>query len=137
MEGTMTYVKDQAVNIDCTYKQTKALLYYKGSVKDGKFLTGLARYKDGREYVGDFNNQLFHGNGVLKKEQGKIVYEGLFQNGNYNGKGSLAINKKFAQRLTGIFKDGKLNGPGEQVLLNEDKSYTILKGNFSAGSLEG
>lgn len=71
----------------------KLLKHFKGEVREGKFKKGRAIYKDGRDYVGEFKEQLFHGKGLLKKEEGQVVYEGQFEKGAYCGQGVLTITK--------------------------------------------
>lgn len=101
IEGVIRYAKNVAVAYDLKYLTEKSLVYYKGEVENGKFKQGVARFKDGKEYVGVFKDDLFHGKGMLRKEGGKIVYEGDFENGKYSGKGCLIISKNGLMRLTG------------------------------------
>lgn len=82
-------------------------------MSDGQFKKGRATYKDGREYVGEFKEQLFHGQGLLKKENGQVVFDGPFEKGKFHGEGRVTIEKGGKViKMTGQFSRNKLNGKG-------------------------
>lgn len=66
---------------------------------------------NGDRYVGELKNNLFHGKGILIKENNE-VFSGEFRNGVPNGTLNYFINKIL--RYSGSWKDGKYNGYGKQ-----------------------
>jgi hypothetical protein len=79
------------------------------------------RYK----YMGYFRNNLFHGYGILIREDG-LIYQGEFRDGKVSGFGIEIINEKVYQ---GFFMDGKYHGYGELVI----NGTTKYKGCFNMG----
>jgi hypothetical protein len=51
---------------------------FKNGRRDGK---GIYKWPDGRVYEGDWKNDKFDGNGVLKDSSGKVIYQGLWEDG--------------------------------------------------------
>jgi hypothetical protein len=79
------------------------------------------RYK----YMGYFKAGLFHGYGILVREDG-FIYQGEFRDGKQNGFGIEIINEKVYQ---GFFYDGLYHGYGEVTINGKEK----FKGCFNMG----
>ena len=88
---------------------------YEGSFKNGlKEGQGIFRFAEGDIYVGNFSFNKFDGEGKLIIKD-ISEYKGKFKNGKYEGYGML---KSLTNNdiLIGVFKDGKINGEGFQIL---------------------
>ena len=88
-------------------------------------------YMDGDIYQGEYNPQskIIEGIGIYYFNYGPI-YKGNFEKNIFSGKG---IYLYFGNIISGIFKNGKLNGQGEIIMKNGNK----LKGEFKDGKKEG
>ena len=64
---------------------------------------GVHRWKDGRKYEGQYQNDKKHGYGVYTWSDGR-QYDGPWLNGKQHGKGKYIINGTFRE---GIWKNGK------------------------------
>lgn len=70
-------------------------------------------------YEGDNVNNKKQGKGVLKNQNGEIIYNGYFKENLFHGKGSLLINNN--DEYEGDFFEGKRKGFG--TLISSDKRY--------------
>ena len=108
--------------------------YFEGRYVDGKpGREGLLKWinketKKQWTYEGEFQEgsyAMFEGQGKLYKE-GRLVYEGVFKNGEFNGEGKYYEGDKMYE---GVFVDGTLNGEGKCYEQNE----LIYEGTFENG----
>ena len=70
---------------DCYIYSNKYLLY-EGEVKDGKMNGDGTEYypsSDQIKYEGHFRKGKYDGKGIMYDENGKIVYDGKWKNGDY------------------------------------------------------
>ena len=98
--------------------------YYKGnSLNEIPYGRGILKDQDGNIlYVGNWSNGLFHGNGILYCF-GKIIYKGEFYNGQIHGKGELFNTNLYNSAIH-----------GNCALKNRKKSPSkIFTGVFSKG----
>jgi len=89
------------------------------NLKSGIFKT------ENYEYSGTFLNGLFHGNGVIRFFNNDYFYNGLFENGKYNGFGHSFLNELL---YSGNFINGLYEGIG--IILEHNILY---KGSFKNG----
>ena len=76
------------------------------------------------EYIGDFNNGEFNGKGTMTFDNG-IYYKGDFINGKFEGKGLLSnINNEWS--YNGEFNSGYISGYGKFIFTNGD----FYEGNY-------
>ena len=61
-------------------------------------------------YIGEVKNGLPNGKGKKFNKTDKIIYEGDFINGKYEGKGHLSLGKE--EYYYGYFKNGEFDGKG-------------------------
>ena len=81
------------------------------------------------EFKGSFEQNLFHGYGVLELES-EGTYQGHFEKGKKNGNGKLDT---FASVYEGMWKDDEKHGPG--TLTNRIKN-TVFTGQMSHGLMQ-
>jgi hypothetical protein len=124
----------------------KGLVYEKIDNEDGYFegwmnktkkmnSLGLCRFKSGIEYIGEWSDGEFSGQGTLsrKDESGNVIsrYTGNFSKYKFNGKG-LYQDALFV--YDGEFKDNLFDGQGKLILNNNSYySGTWAKGLFKEG----
>ena len=88
------------------------------------FLVGCG---DKSEYVGDLQNELPDGKGIMTYEDGS-TYDGEWKEGQRYGKGTLTYED--GAKYEGEWKDGEMDGTGTLTWSNGDKyeavSYTHL-----------
>lgn len=77
----------------------------------------------------DYRRMVRCGHGVEKKD-GVVIYEGEWDNGNYNGHGRRIVGNYFVE--SGFYKDGQLNGKG----IRESGGGHYV-GNFVDGQFHG
>lgn len=97
---------------------------------DGSFLEGMLRKENGEEYVGQFEQNIFHGFGCLKDVDGSL-YTGSFSDGVKTGQGLLV--EEDGTRYSGEFIDGLPHGLGEQ----SDPSGVSYRGFWEGGVRQG
>jgi hypothetical protein len=69
---------------------------------------GYRLYKNNKVYIGDFKDDLKHGQGKLLNRNGEILYEGEYSNDLMNGKGRLYLPNKYFYE--GEFSDNHIKG---------------------------
>ena len=87
-------------------------------------------YSDGRRYVGEVKDGLWHGRGTLHFPDGGRI-EGVWDNGNLNGRGT--HYQAEGNRYEGEFKDGRWHGHGIQYFPDGGR----YEGEFKDGLLHG
>lgn len=112
---------------------------YKGEM-DGKRPDGigkLLRFSDVK-YVGEFDAGVFSGYGI-EYNKGRLVYEGQWEDGKYNGKGNIIYYKpgnlddRPYMIVSTTFKDGEIKG-GKGVkywFAENDNLYLYYKGDLN------
>jgi hypothetical protein len=106
---------------------------YTGEVKDGKPNgMGVAKYKSGNavRYVGNFQNGMYNGKGTMFFKEGAFL-TGEWKNGKLNGKGSFLSEAGLL--YIGNFANGVKQGRG--ILFYKDNG--MIMGNFSNDKLNG
>ncbi len=83
-------------------------------------------------YSGMFENDLFHGTGLLKKKNGDVI-EGEFYQGKSAGKNNV-VTFKNGDKYVGEMKGGEFHGEGEFTYRNNQGMY---KGSWSRGRQHG
>lgn len=83
-----------------------------------------------KEYAGEFQNDVFHGKGVLVKING-FIYDCFFFNGLCHGKGT-ATNPKNGLYYTGDWVNGEFSGKGKLKISNG-----VYEGGFLNGLYHG
>ena len=112
---------------------------YVGEFKNGVF-DGQGEYKcEGNySYKGEWKKSHFHGRGKYVDEKTKEVYEGDFVESKRNGYGVFIMENEF--KLEGQFKENDAHGKGKITILkdseNEEKGTTIT-GTFKKGLQQG
>lgn len=76
--------------------------------------------KAGWKYVGNFKNGFESGQGMLYDDGGKLVYNGSWNNGLFNGEGVLSNS---VEKYNGGFVNGKKQGKGSLENLEDSSSY--------------
>ena len=114
------------------YDEPKECPLFQGSLEDGVMQgPGIAFDEEGRNlYVGNYQDGEYHGDGKLYSE-GELVYEGQFEESVFHGSGKLYANG--APRYEGQFDQGIFHGPGK---LYEDGEL-LYDGQFQYGEYEG
>jgi organic radical activating enzyme len=108
---------------------------YEGKWKEGKLggtvigIQGTLIYPGSTKYVGKFEDNKFHGKGILTSVDGDS-YNGKFKNGKYDGLGTLITSD---EEYTGEWKSGQKYGQGEIKYSNG----TRYKGEWKFGLQEG
>ena len=106
---------------------------YTGEIKDGKPSgMGVAKYKSGNaiRYVGSFQNGMYNGKGTMFFKEGAFL-TGEWKNGKLNGKGSFLTETGIL--YIGEFVSGVKQGKG--ILFYKDNG--MIMGNFSNDKLNG
>ena len=83
-------------------------------------------------YIGESRNGIPNGKGIKYNQNGKIVYEGDFVNGKYEGKGKIYFED--GKYYIGQFKNDLPNGKGTKYFENGDIKY---QGEVLNGKAEG
>lgn len=105
-------------------------------VLEGKFvggeLNGKGKFVNARgdSYLGDFKNNLKHGEGVVNTQ--KIFYKGQFTEDKMNGIGEILF-KQTGNSYKGEFKNGEISGTGQCTWRNGD----YYEGNMEKGKRVG
>lgn len=84
-------------------------------------------------YVGDIEDGIVKGTGVLYNSDGNVVYEGEFDANAYNGTGKLYYPNTHLE-YEGEFKDNRYDGEGKLYRENGTLKY---EGNFRQGCIDG
>ena len=84
-----------------------------------------------KKYTGNIINGYYEGRGILYNEEGKMLYNGYFENGLYEGFGREYHGDKLVYE--GFFSKNKYNGKGT-LYEGGIKKY---EGNFISGEFEG
>ena len=92
---------------------------------NGKYLNGKYIWNDGKYYIGQFKNNLPNGKGTKYNFNGKILYEGNFTNGKFEGDGKYFFEN--GDFFIGQYKNGLRNGKGTFYYKNGN---IMGKGNF-------
>ena len=136
------------------------IYYYNGDIKFignfiNDYLEGIIKYmyKNGNNcynyYIGESKNQLQNGKGIIKDENGSIVYKGFFEEGKiqgfgiyyyedgcyYEGEWENGLKRGFGiiyyraggRKYYGTFKDDKYNGYGIEL---HENGQCIYKGEY-------
>ena len=104
---------------------------YVGQFRDGKrHGQGIFSAADGTQYSGDFVDNDFFGSGTITRLKPASEYVGAVANWQPEGKGITTIK---GRQLSGVFKDGKLDGQGEYFGL-DGQHY---QGGFKQGQYSG
>ena len=122
---------------------------FKGYFEDGA-ANGMGTlkqiYKDGHEeeYIGSFANNNFNGEGTLTKtyitgDESKIIYEGIWKDGFFNGNGNYKIYYATGPyyEYNGEFINGKYNGKGTILQTWPSGERREFEGEFVNGKFEG
>ena len=88
----------------------------KGKYENEKYI-----WEDGRYYIGQFKNNLPYGKGIKYNSNGKIIYEGNFINGKFEGNGKYIW--KNGEYYIGQWKNGLRNGKGKLYNANGKIKY--------------
>lgn len=100
----------------------------------GEFTKGKYFKNNKLIYDGSFLNGEYNGEGELYHEDGKTIkYKGPFLNGKFNGKGTLYYEDGEKSKYEGEFLDDKFNGKGE--LYDEDGKIKYA-GSFKDGNFD-
>lgn len=85
---------------------------FEGDFKNGQPTYGKVTLTNGDEYFGELKNNLFDGAGSFTKKMGEGLYirEGLYKNGQLNGRGMITLPD--GNKYQGNFVNGKLEGKG-------------------------
>lgn len=86
---------------------------------------------DGSKYCGEFNSDVFEGNGYFIDPHGRL-YVGEFKNGKATGKGKITTEKEPGYLYTGEFENNLYHGEGEERFANGN----VYKGKFTNGFKE-
>jgi len=110
----------------------------------GKYVDGKYIYENHRYYEGEFKNNMPNGKGKLYDKNGKIIYEGDFIKGKFEGNGKLIFEKSYyllfkndslnGKYYLGQFKNGSLNGKGK---IYDKNDKLIYEGDFNNDNPEG
>lgn len=84
----------------------------------------------GFNYIGEFYDNKFHGNGKLILKNHKIMYKGTFNKGDFTGDGYMILNNR---KYVGRFESFSLQGKGEIIYNNG----TVFIGEFEKGKRKG
>ena len=108
----------------------KEKVYIIGNWENGIFNKGKVYYPN-IIYEGEISNNIFNGKGILKYNNGEIIYEGNWKNGNLEGNGKMIFKDK--KVYNGNFENGEINGKGEMIFDNG----IYYKGDFINGKFNG
>ena len=92
----------------------------------GKYIKGKYIWEDGKYYLGEFKNNKPNGKGIKYYKNGKIMYEGSFINGKYDGIGKYIY--KEGHYFIGKYENGLRNGKVLNIIKMEilDMKEVIL-----------
>jgi antitoxin component YwqK of YwqJK toxin-antitoxin module len=110
-----------------TYKYNSLVLKFKTDKVAIKAKSGYTAY------VGDVENGIVKGTGVLYNSSGNVVYEGEFDENKYNGEGKLYYPNTHIE-YEGHFKDNLYDGEGK---IYRENGTLMYEGNFVGGEMEG
>ena len=99
---------------------------------NGKYIDGKYIYDDGKYYIGEFKNNKPNGKGIKYNKNGKILYDGDFINGKFEGNGKY-INEDGLSYI-GQWKNGTIHGKGILYYSNGNIKY---KGDWVNNKYEG
>ena len=109
---------------------------FKNDLKSGH---GYEYYNDTHnnklKYHGWFINDEYNEQGILYDENKKVVYQGTFKNGYYDGNGRLFFPDSAFVKYEGEFKNGEFNGIGKLYL--ENSIIVKYEGTFKNGEFNG
>ena len=88
--------------------------------------------EDGKYYTNQIKNNLQNGKGIIYYSNGKILYEGDFINGKYEGNGKYFYEN--GEYYIGQFKNGLKNGKGTEYYSNRKIKY---EGDYINDKAEG
>ena len=77
---------------------------------DGKYINGKFIYDDGKYYIGEYKNNIPNGKGIKYYKNGKILYDGNFINGKFEGNGKYIW--EYGTYYIGQWKNGLRHGKG-------------------------
>lgn len=104
------------------YKNSELQSTITGTMQDGRCTQNCSvKTKEGDSYVGEMNDNLPHGKGVVTRADGSR-YEGEIKDGERSGKGTLKFSS--GEVYTGEWRHGKMNGKGELVSADGKQKYT-------------
>lgn len=107
--------------------------YTKQSIDNGSILTSYT-------YFGEVKNNTPHGFGKIFNDRKIIEYVGTFNDGSYSGEGKKYLEYKDGTvflNLKGQFKNGELNGEGEDRVYCNGMELVTYKGHFVDGTYDG
>jgi hypothetical protein len=145
---------------DVIYDQESEFVSYSGQVLNGqRHGCGVLKWKSGQRYTGQFESDRRSGLGKLADVEGKLIYEGSFDNDVFSGfgiltsedgsvyKGDFAVGLKEGvgfqtwpngEKYVGEWQQGRLNGFGTLFFAKNDLSNrTHYTGNFINGKGNG
>lgn len=101
---------------------------FKGEYANDKKVSGIVcEFATGLEiYNGEWCNDNYHGQGILRNPFNKSVYEGQFINGLFDGRGKIVWST--GDYYEGEFKQGRQEGKGKFVLIGIGKFKGFFKG---------
>ena len=82
-------------------------------------------FQSDKNYIGQTKDGMKNGQGMLRDDDGNLVYMGEWLNNQKCGKGVLYINKQYGVKYAynGNFKDDKKDGLGQEFFPNGDVRY--------------
>jgi len=98
----------------------------------GKYINGEYIWEDDKYYIGEFKNNLPNGKGIKYYSNRKILYEGNFINGKFEGNGKYIYDD--SDYYIGQYKNGLPNGKGIDYYSNGMIKY---EGDYINGKGEG
>jgi hypothetical protein len=115
-----SYVQNTVFAEDVVYDQESEFASYSGQVLNGqKHGYGILKWKSGQMYMGQFKSDKRSGLGKLADVQGKLIYEGSFDNDVFSGSGILTSEDGSVYK--GDFAVGLKEGMGVQTWPNGEK----------------
>lgn len=104
-----------------------------GQSQDASIAAGDFQYASGYKYKGQLQNNKPNGQGKLLDSSGKLVYEGGFKDGLFDGQGK--VYKDGMVVLEGQFTNDKLNGYGKSYYL--ETGVLAYEGSYTNGQKSG
>lgn len=134
-EGTVTYTNGDTLEgyfrdgifLSGVYTTTTPLAKYRIVFEDDNVTNVKIEYTNGIVYNGEYENGSFNGEGTLVYSNGD-TYKGDFVNGKKDGNGEYTW--KDGARYTGEWKSDKMNGEGTYYYSSDANGYK-LTGSFS------
>ena len=90
-------------------------------INKGKYISGKYLYEDGKYYEGELKNNIPNGRGIKYLSNGKIIYEGDFIDGKFQGNGKYIYDN--GELYLGQWKNGFRNGKGTYCYKNGNIMY--------------